>query len=126
MTTPAEDVGDHRRMPMESDGHRDVPDSPQLINPYLDASASAVWGVTLGRIGVAAGVIAVATAGPAVGAEPVTGSTEIWLGTGAAVDQEIAEQSMPAGYLWPAPPVSDASVSPALEVPTPEVPTPEV
>ncbi len=96
-----------------------------LANPYLhSARRPAVWGVTLGRVGlVAAGVLAVAVpcgeAGPdgtpdVAGTVTLTASDAVFVGAADTVQTEIDAACMPAGYLWPTPPCDGPAVSPAL------------
>lgn len=95
-------------------GPRDAPEG--LVNPYRSDPAGEVRGATLGRLGLAAGVIAVVV--PSVdGGAAVPGVTEVWIGSGPAVAQEITQRGPTAGYLWPAPPADEPLVaSPALDL----------
>ncbi len=110
---------------MTSDGDDGEGRSVQLANPYLAAAGRpAVWGVTLGGVGLAAaaGVLAVAAPvgapvpdGAPLAAASLAGATEVVLGAATDVEIEIRAMCMPSGYLWPGePPRDDAPVSPAL------------
>ncbi len=101
---------------------------PGLVNPYLSAARRpAVWGVTLGRVGLAAaGVLAVAIPSGELGSDgaqdatgkpgaiALTGSDDVVVGTADDVQSEIDAACRPAGYLWPAAPCDGPAVSPAL------------
>jgi hypothetical protein len=85
-----------------------------LVNPYRSGPAGDVRGATLGRLGLAAGVIAVVV-------PPVDGAAgpdvEVWIGSGPTVAQELAQRGPTAGYLWPAPPPDEPlAPSPALDL----------
>jgi hypothetical protein len=108
--------------PAPTPGPRDAPGGPDgLANPYRSGPAGEVRGATLGRLGLAAGVIAVVV--PSVdGGAAVPGATEVWIGSGPAVAQEITQRGPTAGYLWPAPPADEPPAdeplvaSPALDL----------
>jgi len=88
----------------------------RLLNPYLDVPrGSAVSGVTLAGVGVAAvGVLVVVV--PVVDGSVSSGRSvsEVWIGPGQAVQEEISAQSAVGGYLWPAAPFAGPEPSPAL------------
>lgn len=91
-------------------------DDDGLLNPYLGTTGvPAVRGMTLSGVGLAAAGVLVVAIGPtgAVGA-PVNPSTEVWIGAGSVVEQEISEQSLTAGYLFPAEQPAKPKGSPAL------------
>jgi hypothetical protein len=103
----------------------DIP--ARLANPYRTSGRSpAVWGITLGRVGaVTAGVIAVVAPSdaPDAGAADVDDTThmvvtagEVLFGTSDDVHNEVAEMSMPAGYLFPSSQLPPPPVSDALEI----------
>jgi hypothetical protein len=72
-----------------------------LVNPYRNDGNGEVRGATLGRLGLAAGVIAVVV--PSVDGAAAAGDvTEVWIGSGPVVAQEIGDHTPTAGYLWPA------------------------
>ncbi len=91
-------------------------DDDGLLNPYLGTTGvPAVRGMTLSGVGLAAaGVLVVAVGPTGVADAPVDPSTEVWIGAGPVVEQEISEHGLPAGYLWPAPPPAEPQGSPAL------------
>jgi hypothetical protein len=97
---------------------RSRPHTSPLVNPYrTPPDDGQVRGATLGRLGLAVGVIAVAAA-PSTGAaaDPVPGDTQIWFGTALAVAREITQSDTGSGYLWPAPPAAALLASPALDL----------
>lgn len=108
---------------MTTPADRDPPKASQFLNPYRAVpEGTELRGSTVGRWGLAAGVIVIAASpidpGTAEAADrhgSVTADTQVWLGTGLSVAQETAEQVTTAGYLWPAPPPADPRASPALE-----------
>jgi hypothetical protein len=98
---------------------RSGPGTPSFVNPYrAHANDGQVRGATLGRLGVAVGVIAVAAASPAGATDhPVPSDTQIWFGTALAIAQEITRNDdSGSGYLWPAPPSAEMPASPALDL----------
>lgn len=100
--------------------------APGLANPYLSSvRRPAVWGVTLGRVGLAAaGVLAVAVPSGDPGADGVldaspgaialSASDDVLVGSSDDVQSEIDAACMPAGYLWPCVPGAGPAVSPVF------------
>lgn len=96
-----------------------APDPPSggrgLVNPYRSDPADDVRGATLGRLGLAAGMIAVVV--PPVDGAAGPDAVEVWIGSGPTVAQELAQRGPTAGYLWPAPPPDEPlAPSPALDL----------
>lgn len=99
----------------------------RLSNPYLGSpERPAIWGVTLGRVGLAAaGVLAVVSAAEVAADDDggvhrgqrasavLVASDQIVVGDSTDVQQDVDELCMPAAYLWPAP-CDGLEVSPAV------------
>lgn len=95
---------------------RPRPDTAPLVNPYRTVpDGPQVRGATVGRLGLAVGVIAVAAAPGGWGEGPVPGDTQVWFGTALAVAQEMTQSDTSSGYLWPAPAVAGPPASPAFD-----------